>query len=133
MRGRYTQQFRLPKMSRRHLARVVECFQTTRGIAPTFCDWMRDRVADELGDRLALRTIDGRQFRGPHERPFLELPFDWSNADLAAALVWCHVAIYTMRDYRLGKLADVLHRAVTVATAARLRRLETTNHASRCA
>src|SRR4051794_4561583 len=99
MNQRYRLQFRIPDMSREHLARALTCFQETRGIAPTFCDWMRDRVADELADRLEFK--DSGAIHEP--RMMLELP-TWTNTELSQAMLWTQSAVYNMQDYQLGKL-----------------------------
>lgn len=129
MPGRHLIQFRLPKLNRRQLSRALAYCTATRQIAPTFIDWLRDQLADELAARLECYTSAGRALRGaPIEQPFMQLP-TWSCADLADALRWCHAAVHNMRDYKLGKLADLLHGQVVVAVAARLNRMENPAHA----
>jgi hypothetical protein len=122
MNNRHKQQFSLPATSREQLSAAIDFATETREIAPTLCDWLRDRLVDELADRLEYRESEQHELHEP--RGLLELPFNWTESNLAAALVWCHSAIYALKDYHLGQLADTLHGAVIAAAAARLRRLE---------
>jgi hypothetical protein len=123
-----TQQFRFYDCTRNELSIAIDIVRTSRESAPACCDWLCDRLVDELGAALEERTsavlkaTDGAPSHR-RERPFYTLP-NWSADDLGAALVFLGNVTYQDHNYHVAKLFDGLFHEVVRSVVARLHQSE---------
>src|SRR5688500_18338078 len=106
----------LPRLSVEDLAELsIECVHQFRQHAGFFWRWLHAAVARELARRLAESNDEP-----PTEVEVLRIPADWTNDEIARALMTTTAWTYSTRNPEIGCLYDALNTSLVAFAGARL-------------